>query len=389
MSRIKRKLEFYIDILKWARNYSPSEASKHKCILCDYLHLYHQKGLTKEEYAEFEMESCSEEFRNAFLGLNEQRFYLDYLNPKKFYILARNKYISHKILENRDIRKAELYCFYEPQGKAESNEIAYTLAGVLRILKAKNVSSCVIKATESSHGDQVVVVKSIDFKENDAILHLFNGQDKNLTDVLAQQPLVFEEIIKQTDQIAAINPDSVNTVRFMTTLYPDGEARIVATFMKIGRAGKCVDNAGTGGNVDACIETSTGVLQYAIRYDGMHNYHDIDTHPDSGNPINGVVIDNWEQIKSEVLRFQQAFPYVKAAGWDIAITDEGPVVIEVNDMWDRTGQAFIRRGWREEIRDCYLAWQRTGQKFYMGRYNNMLSTEKLEKIAQKEFKKLS
>ena len=385
MSRIKRKLDFYLDLLKWCANYPASQTEHRKSILRDYLHLYREKGLTKEEYFEFEMESRSKEFRNSFLGLNEQRFYLDYLNPKKFYILARNKYLSHKILENRGIRKTKMYCFYEPEGCAESHELAYAPAGVLRILQEKNVSSCVIKAAESSHGDKILVVKAIDYQENDAVLHLFNGSEILLTDILAQQPLIFEEIVQQTDQMAALNPDSVNTVRFMTALYPDGEARIIATFIKIGRAGKCVDNAGAGGNVDACVDPTTGILQYAIRYDGVRNCQDIDNHPDTDVPINGVAIEDWGQIKAEVLRFQQAFPYVKVAGWDIAVTDDGPVVIEVNDMWDRTGQAFIRRGWREEIRDCYFAWQRTGKKFYMGRYNNMLWTEDLEKIARKEF----
>ena len=143
----------------------------------------------------------------------------------------------------------------------------------------------------------------------------------------------------------------------MTTLWPDGSARIIATFIKIGRAGRCVDNAGGGGNVDVCVDTESGEIKYAIQYDGWRKIKDIEKHPDSGAQLNGVVIDNWEAIKAEVITFQQAFPYCKAAGWDIAITDEGPVVIEVNDFWDRTGQYFIRRGWRNEIRDCFLAWK--------------------------------
>ena len=53
------------------------------------------------------------------------------------------------------------------------------------------------------------------------------------------------------------------------------------------------------------------------------------------------MIENWEGIKQQVLNFQRLIPFVKAAGWDIAITDEGPVVIEVNDIWDRTEQLFL------------------------------------------------
>ena len=85
---------------------------------------------------------------------------------------------------------------------------------------------------------------------------------------------------------------------------------------------------------------------------------DIQKHPDTGVQIEDVVINDWEVIKEKVIKFQKAFPFVKAAGWDIAITDNGHVIVEVNDMWDRTGQLFIRRGWKPEIEECYNAWKK-------------------------------
>ena len=335
----------------------------------DYLSLYEATGLSTDEYYNYEFENRDETFRNSFLCLNEQRLYLDYLNPIRYYALARNKYLAHKMLENTGVRKSMLYCYYQPEARyIASDESASDIGGVLRILKAKNVQSCVIKTTESSHGDNVWVIKGIEYKDGDAKMIRFDGEEVMLSSVLEQDALIFESVVHQTKQFAAFNESSVNTVRFMTTLWPDGSAKIIATFIKIGRAGKCVDNAGGGGNVDVCVDTETGEIKYAIQYDGWRNIKDIDKHPDSGNQLNGVIIENWVAIKSEVIKFQQAFPYCKAAGWDIAITDEGPVVIEVNDFWDRTGQYFIRRGWRNEIRDCYLAWKKTGKTFHwMGR----------------------
>lgn len=347
----------------------------------DYLALYETKGLTTDEYYDFEFENRDESFRKSFLGLNEQRFYLDFLNPIRYYTLARNKYLAHKMLENTGVYKSKLFCYYQPEATyITSDECAGDIQNVLRILQAKNVCSCVIKTTESSHGDNVWVIKSIDYEKNDATMTRFDGQEVRLNEILGKEPLIFESVVRQTKQFAAFNESSVNTVRFMTTLWPDGTARIIATFIKIGRAGKCVDNAGGGGNVDVCVDTETGEIKYAIQYDGWRNIKDIERHPDSGNQLNGVIIENWEAVKSEVIKFQQAFPYCKAAGWDIAITDDGPVVIEVNDFWDRTGQYFIRHGWRKEIRDCYLAWQKTGIKYYMNRQPNALREVHLMKI---------
>ena len=358
LKRIIRPLQVHRSLLKWASAMDNSSAAQRK-IVCDYKQLYKSKGLTTDEYYQFEFEKRDEEFRKSFLGLNEQRFYLDYLNPVKYYSLARNKYLAHKMLEDTGVRKSELYCYYQPEARfISSNEKASDREGVLRILKNKKVQSCVIKTTESSHGDNVWVINAIEFRDDDAVMMRFDGESQLLSSILGKEALIFESVVKQTKQFAAFNESSVNTVRFMTTLYPDGSARVIATFIKIGRAGKCVDNAGGGGNVDVCVDTETGEVKYAIQYDGWRNIKEIEKHPDSGNQLNGVMIENWQAIKEEVRKFQQAFPYCKAAGWDIAITDDGPVVIEVNDFWDRTGQYFIRRGWRNEIRDCYLAWRR-------------------------------
>lgn len=347
-------------------------------VVLDYLSLYYRKRLTPEEYYDFKFDKASNAFRDSFLGLNEQHFYLDYLNPIKYYSLARNKYLTHKLLDNTGVRKTNLYCYYQPEARIMvSDECAYSLDGVLRILKQRVVQSCVIKTTESSHGDNVLVVYSIEYQERDAILTCFNGEKLALSAILGQEALIFESVVHQTKQFASFNESSVNTIRFMTTLWPDGSARVIATFCKIGRAGKCVDNAGSGGNVDAGIDLETGKIQDVIQFDGWRKTKAIDRHPDNDSLLEGVIVDKWDSIKSEVIKYQQSFPYCKACGWDIAITDDGPVVIEINDFWDRTGQFFIKKGWRNEIRDCYLAWKKTGKKYATGELRLPIMDKKL------------
>ena len=265
-------------------------ASMQLKVMRDYISLYRSKGLTPEEYYEFEFDKRSATFRQDFLGLNEQRLYLDLLNPLKYFSLARNKFIAHKMLENTGVRTSELYCYYQPEATyAENTECAGDLNGVLRILKSKGVQSCVIKTTESSHGDNVLVIQNIDYQDDDATLKRFDGQELTLSSILGDEALIFESVVRQTEQFAAFNASSVNTVRFMTALYPDGSAKIIATFIKIGRAGRCVDNAGGGGNVDVCVDVATGEIRYAIQFDGWHHVQDIDCHPDSGSPYGGNV----------------------------------------------------------------------------------------------------
>lgn len=355
-------------------------------ILRDFYILKKRKGLSWTEYYNFQFESQPEEFRKSFLGINEQRLYLDYLNPKKYYTVARNKYFTHLFLESAGItNKANLLCYYHPEAGVATLNIGNDYKSVRNILSQKCVSECVIKATESSHGDNVYLISSIIYKSGDCILVAHDGKEISLKMILSKEPLIFESVIKQTAQFCDFNNSSVNTIRFMTLLYPDKSVRIIATFIKIGRVGRCVDNAGAGGNVDAGIDVDTGRIYNLLQFDGWRKIKEISSHPDSGNNLQGVEIRNWKKIKEYVIKFQQSLPYIKAAGWDIAITDKGPVVVEVNDFWDTTGQLFIGRGWRNDIRNCYLEWKsfnnQYGVSYSYERLENRLCDKKLYKIA--------
>lgn len=328
--------------------------------MIEFLNKWVLKGsFSINELWELEMDKRSNQYRKEILNCSEQFKYLSILNPRKYYILARNKYLTHIVLDQAGIKeKSTLYGYYSPSSMdCFDKGIVGTKESLIKLLESKNVKSCVIKSTESSHGENVWVVTDITYNGLDSSIVRFDGKRIKLTEIMHNSPLIFESIIQQSKQFASFNPSSVNTIRFMTTLYPDGHAEVIAAFLKIGRAGACVDNAGTGGNVDAKIDIETGEIQYPIIFNGWRNVSDTKSHPDTNELLDGVYIHDWEIIKTKVIGFQQRMPWVKAAGWDIAITEDGPVVIEVNDFWDRTGQLFIRKGWKPQIKACHDAWK--------------------------------
>lgn len=373
MFSIRRKLAFCYHLLKFPLQFQDYSLSKRISIMLDYYKLYRKKRLLMSEYYEYEFEKCTKEFRESFLGWAEQGYYLKTLNPVKYYTLARNKYLAHLCLEKAGIPMPKLLGYYNPYQTHANEDFAKQL---LKLQEEKKIPF-VIKATESSHGEGVYVVESVT-SDNDIYLNLINGKRITLSKVLTHKDeLIVESLIKQTKQFNSFNKTSVNTVRFMTTLYPSGEAKVIATFIKIGRNGAYVDNAGAGGNIDANVDVETGEINKVITFSGFRNTCKTECHPDSGMKLEGTIIENWETIKAKVISYQKAFPFVKAVGWDIAITDEGPIVIEVNDSWDRTGQLFIQRGWRNEIKDCFKAWDKIGCNPIVERFINHQSNKEM------------
>lgn len=351
--KFKRRINRIVNMVEQSRRNPIS-------LLYHIIRLQFTRGFLFTEIHDCELDIRGREYEQSFLNFKEQKKYLGLLNPRKYYSLARNKYLTHVILDRLGIKdKAELLCYYNPEMGSCSDKISRDIHQVINILKNKGIHKFVIKTTESSHGDNVWVIKDIRYLEQDAILTRYDDIEVTLSSILNNEPLIFETVVTQTKQLQRLNPSSVNTVRFMTVLLPNGEAKTIASFIKIGRSGSCVDNAGAGGNIDAAVDVETGKLYNSIEFNGWRKSHHIQLHPDTKAQVDGIVIENWTEIKKKVEGFQQKFPFVKAAGWDIAITQTGPVIIEVNDMWDRTGQLFIGKGWKSEIEKCFNAW-----KFY-------------------------
>lgn len=352
MSLLRKILEKTSLLKKIAKE---EKISKYK-ILRDFFKLRKQYQITFDEYYNFEFEKQDQEFRNSYLCSVTKHKLLKILNPRTYYIIARNKYLSYIFLKHLEVPITELYFYYNPTIDRIDNKTANNYKSVVKLLQEKKVKQVVVKTTESFHGEGVIVYKDIIINENDCTLVRYDNSTQNLGDILKATPLIFEHYIEQTSQIKSLNPSSVNTLRFMTSLYPNGEAKLINVFIKIGRGSSCVDNAGSGGNIDAAIDLDTGMIKHTIRFDGFRNTTSITHHPDSNTLIDGICIENWEQIKKTVLGFQKKVPFLKTIGWDIALTDEGPKVIEINDYWDETGQLFLKQGWYHEIKDCHDAW---------------------------------
>ena len=325
-------------------------------LFIDFLVLKAKLNISFYEYFKFDLEKKNNLLRQDFLSATNKKKYLKVLNPRKYFILARNKYISHILFNSNGIKTSKLYCYYNPFCVNTNNIIAGNINEVYTILNSNGIKECVIKTTESSHGEGVNVIKEMRYINNDIMLKRFDGKERLLSDIIQKEPLIFESLVKQTKQFHSFNSSSVNTVRIMTGLKKDGSVKIFGALLKVGRTGSCVDNVGDGGNVSAKVDLETGTISNVTNFQGWRNWKKTERHPDSEELLEGIQIKNWEFICCKIKEYQKNIPFLKTIGWDVAITDDGPLIIEMNDYWDETSQLFIG-GWLNEIENLYNEWK--------------------------------
>ena len=118
---------------------------------------------------------------------------------------------------------------------------------------------------------------------------------------------------------------SVNTMRIMT-FNDNGKPRIIWLGLRVGNGVNSIDNfhaQGMAVNIDI---NSGKLIGNAIDKD-LNQYS---VHPVTHTKFDGFQIPCFEEAKEMVLKASLESDKILVVGWDVAISDKGPVIIEGN-----------------------------------------------------------
>jgi hypothetical protein len=143
---------------------------------------------------------------------------------------------------------------------------------------------------------------------------------------------VIEGLVPAHPYGAAIFPGTLNTIRM--TAMRDVKTRRFFLLDPIHRFGTSksvpVDNFSQGG-LCSLVDLETGRISAARTQDAnAPNFRHLVNHPETGSPIEGVVVPKWEEAKQLVLQVSEKFPDLHVIGWDVAMTEAGVRLIEGN-----------------------------------------------------------
>jgi hypothetical protein len=129
-------------------------------------------------------------------------------------------------------------------------------------------------------------------------------------------------------ELRSLTTGALCTVRVVTLRAPGRRAQAIGAMYRMAVGGASADNFSVGG-VAAPVDLATGELRSAIRRTA-HGIVAVERHPDTSAVIAGTRLPHWPEILELCERGLELANVLPSIGWDVAITDNGPIVIEGN-----------------------------------------------------------
>jgi putative polysaccharide biosynthesis protein len=273
------------------------------------------------------------------------------VNPRSWSHLTEDKGIFYKFCKSAKIPIPELYAlfFRDIAGWSFKNPVLKSRENWISFFQDDLPDDFIIKPMRGVYGNKVMAFK----RKNDAFSYNDNRivKAEDIYNFMKEDPefdrfVVQQRLKSHANLIKLSATDNLQTIRLNTLFDKTGNANVVQGSFRVITSGRIVDNfqCGKSGNLLVKVDMETGIIEKAVivHSDGK-GVKPVEKHPDTGIVFKGFQIPAWEEIIDLVKSSSIHFLPIRYIGWDVGITDHGPVIVEAN-MWSDPPNRFNAAG---------------------------------------------
>lgn len=296
---IKRIIQMdYKNMVKIAKKISKKIDKNYILIILDMIRagIKYQAGYY--DYQEFEFYNLNRKQRKTYLTRGKNNQIIKKFNDKSKFHLIDNKEEFYKKYKNFIKRE---WILLDGKNFEEFEQFM------------KKNKTLIVKPIDGEGGKGVEKIEYRELNENKILYEKLVKNKQNIV----------EQCIIQHKDLDELYSGSVNSLR-MFTFYKEGVVYFLQAILKIGNGG-VVDNFSSGG-MYAYVDTNGYVYTEAIdREDNIFAEHPISKHK-----IVGFKVPMFKEAVELVKEAAKIVPEVRYVGWDVAISENGPIIIEGN-----------------------------------------------------------
>lgn len=318
--KCNRLISFFSRVFKFAKGkkkgidgecqllYQDRSEVERKRIVKDMMYWYLRRGITPKQYWEDRFDCLSKEAKLDMLPERDRILFDRQYNPKKDIHIIGNKYECYERFKEYYGRECILVNDKTPQQTFES--------------------------FVKKHGR--IIIKPL-FNDSGKGVRIYTyGED------LPNHAFIAEELILQREELARFHPQSVNTLR-LNTIRCKESIEVVWAILRYGRNNRIVDNAHFGGLFSVIDDNGVAIAAGDVE---RHQYM---THPDTGVPLTGFRVPDWEKACDMVRSLATKVGDLRFIGWDLAYSDGGWILVEANTSPGLLSPMVTGKGIRKEF----------------------------------------
>ena len=166
--------------------------------------------------------------------------------------------------------------------------------------------------------------------------------------------IILQKCLTNHPALMPISGKGLSTCRIVTIKYPGTSPQPALAAYRMPHGELIADNFAAGG-LAAPVDLASGALGVARQK--LKPFVPVKTHPDSGHLIEGTTVPFWKAALDLAVNAHGEFREMPSVGWDIAITEDGPVLVEGNAVWcvDLAQITHQRPLSDTAVADCLLA----------------------------------
>jgi hypothetical protein len=292
---------------KFLKYVSETQKRSYVSIIFDMFFCVFKYNISLIEYFQFRFFELDAKTRSEWAGSGFQYEVVYKLNLPKYKYILEDKYFFLKH-----------YSYFVKHHFYTLDEVNEGNKDLKKFLDS-NPEKMVLKHTHGQCGRGIEVI---------------NGKGNTVASIKskleAAENNLLEEFVQQHDRLNELSPAGLNTLRIVTLINKQGGVDILGIRLRI-TVGQPVDNLAAG-NIAAFVDPETGIISTPAIYSDITK-PDETVHPITGKSILGFEVPFFKEAKQLAIDAALHDTSNKTIGWDIAITNKGPELIEGNHDW--------------------------------------------------------
>jgi hypothetical protein len=290
--------------------------------------------LTQREYFYYGLyddKRLTPEAKRAFVGSKRQNRIIWSCCDRSWTAPAHDKILFYMIMSGAGFAVPPTLAVYHPMR---------TLPGAAALRDRDSLASFLRLAPVPYFGKPVTgmysdgAIRISGYRADDDTLLTDGGRALKTADVAAaidefrDDGYLIQAVLHPHESIGAVCGDRLATVRVILFLTSEG-SKIYRTVWKIPGGDSIADNFWRTGNMLADVDPDSGRVRRIVTGTGAERT-ELSRHPMSDADLIGLTLPDWIELKALSLSAAHIFPGVRLQAWDVALTDNGPLLMELN-----------------------------------------------------------